>query len=88
MVAAVGNVVAISSAPGSSLTDRYVDLSGQANWTQNMISKLRLEFTDDTDSEIYNIDEITVHDDTRTQHPFRYVAPPAVGFSNTWFKDY
>ena len=81
-------VVAIPTEPGTSYTDTYVDLSGESNWTGKMINKLRLKFSNDTNTDGYNIDEITVHDDTRKYHPFKYEAPLEVGFSNTWFKGY
>jgi hypothetical protein len=81
-------VVAIPIEPGTSYTDTYVDLSGDSNWTGNMINKLRLKFSNETGADVYNIDEITVHDDTRKYHPFKYEAPLEVGFSNTWFKGY
>jgi hypothetical protein len=67
---------------------QYADLSGDSNWTGKMINKLRFEFGTGTSSANYLIYNITVYDDTRKYHPFKYDAPLEVGFSNTWFKGY
>lgn len=67
---------------------QYADLSGDSNWTGKMINKLRFEFATGITAANYFIYKITVHDDTRKFHPFKYEAPLEVGFSNTWFKGY